>query len=359
MIFKPGFLYRHAFFCFVASLLLGQLLPGSVHLEGPVPDKPGSSGQVVCLVEPFSNYVFHLMAVANIAYDSQYAEKHADSIFPEDLAILRNKRGLLKWGDGETGSLTFMFVFVPVYLNLESEAELKTYFSLLENGIRTQDARPWFQEYGKRLENLKEWLTPPDFFSTPFARYKDLLEPVSKLSAVYIRNYGPYLEQVWPGEKQRLETAAAALNPVLKQRNLVATWQKLTGQEFKFPRYEILLVSAAENGPSANSVGYERNVFFAGDDLDYLEKFISHEVGTHILFDLFREFMDAGHDFGILYRAYECLAMHFNTMIYPDKKYAWNYGEDFFLELYAKLSNNNPGYCSRELLKAALQAAEK
>jgi hypothetical protein len=357
---RSEFLTRGGVIFAVSCLFITLPILGCGLGQDSVPKLPDGSGKdVVCTVEPFANYVFHLMAVANIGYDSPYAPKYAHTIIPEDLAALRENRNLLRWGDGDMGHLTLLFVFVPVYLNLETKEDLKTYFSLVEEGSRTQDSGPWFEAYGDRLENLKEWLAPPGFFSAPFEPYQELPEPIRKLADIYIRNYGPYLENVWPIEKRRVEASAEALNEKLKRKDLIGIWERLTGLAFKFPRYEIILVSAAENGPSANSVGYERNVFWAGPDPEYMEKFISHEVGTHILFDLFRGFMEEGRDFGTLYRAYESLAMHYNTMIYPEKTYAWNYGEEFFLDIYARRHKDDPDLPARELLKAGLEATLK
>ena len=76
--------------------------------------------EVICVVERFANYVFHLLAVAKIGYDSEYADMYRDTIIHEDFEYLEKQRSRLQWGRGKVGVLTPIFMFIPVYINLYS-----------------------------------------------------------------------------------------------------------------------------------------------------------------------------------------------------------------------------------------------
>ena len=310
---------------------------------------------VVCVVERFANYVFHLLAVAKISYDSEYADMYRDAVIHEDLEYLEKQRSRLQWGRGKVGDFTPMFMFIPVYINLYSEDELAEYFSFIDQGIETRDSEATLRHYGDYFERLKLWILPEDFENDLYKPLIEHREVIRQLGEIYKRNYPEYIKKVWPKERKKVEGVAQKLNSRLKEEDLITKWEKLTGMEFKFPRYEIVLVSAAKNGPSANSLGYERNLFYADPRVEHMVKFISHEVGTHILCDLFKEAQSRGIDYMIIYKAYECLSMFYNKMFYPEKEYNWSYDEETFLPIYKQIYDENLGITASELFNWGLE----
>ena len=133
--------------------------------------------------------------------------------------------------------------------------------------------------------------------------------------------------------------------------DLIGRWEALVGVEFKYDLYEIVLCSAIKNGPSANSLGYERSVFYSGDDMDYLRKFISHEVGTHILFPMLKN-LSEGRDPSLSYKAFESLARFYNSLIlqtsdlYPMGP---SYDVDTFFRIYESIYKSRPTISPAEL----------
>jgi hypothetical protein len=132
--------------------------------------------------------------------------------------------------------------------------------------------------------------------------------------AIFSRRPRASRPAVWPRERPALEAAADCLNSRLAATDLLGRWEEVTGIEFRAPRYDFVLSSAIENGPNANSLGYERTLFRPGPDLAWAVQFMSHEVGTHVLIEVFRAAMPH-HTFDRLYRAYECLARFYNRRV--------------------------------------------
>jgi hypothetical protein len=335
---------------FILLVLIFSLMMFSANLSFQNQGK-----DVVCVVERFANYVFHLLAVAKISYNSEYADMYRDTIIHEDLEYLEKQRSRLQWGRGKGGVLTPIFMFIPVYINLYTEDELAEYFSFIDQGIEIQDSEPTLRRYGDYFERLKLWFMPEDFENNLYKPLIEHREVIRQLGEIYKRNYPEYIKNVWPKERRKVEGVAQKLNFRLKEEDLITKWEKLTGMEFKFPRYEIVLVSAAKNGPSANSLGYERNLFYADPRVELMVKFISHEVGTHILCDLFKKAQSRGIDYMIIYKAHECLNMFYNKMFYPEMEYNWShYDEETFLPIYKQIYDENSGITASELFNRGL-----
>ncbi|MTI62180.1 MAG: hypothetical protein FH762_19715 [Firmicutes bacterium] len=129
---------------------------------------------------------------------------------------------------------------------------------------------------------------------------------------------------------------------------------------FKTDNYKIILCAANQGGGSnANSLGYDRNVFYYDNDLDYMIQFISHETGTHILIDKFNSIMGSGeYDFRVAYSAYESLCKFYNKeIIFNNTKILYNmkeYDEKIFFHIYAQIYNKNPEIKIKDLLKKGI-----
>ncbi len=69
---------------------------------------------IVATVEVGPNYIFHLMAVAGVGFESEYATTYGASVEPEDLETLRALHGRLIFQDGHGGELASIALFIPV-----------------------------------------------------------------------------------------------------------------------------------------------------------------------------------------------------------------------------------------------------
>jgi hypothetical protein len=124
------------------SILAALALLGGIGVSSPATAPAyevahvSASNQVVAAVEPFPNYVFHLLAVARVGFDSDYANRYRDTVPPDDLATLQRHRHLLEWESGDTGALTPIFVFFPAYMNLERPDDCAEYYGLVAAGAK-------------------------------------------------------------------------------------------------------------------------------------------------------------------------------------------------------------------------------
>jgi hypothetical protein len=192
-----------------------------------------------------------------------------------------------------------------------------------------KDENPFIKKYNDYIKRRKLWF--PEINSVWFEKIKNKVSLIKRFGEIYEENFHAYEKEVWSKEKERLEKKAKEINQKLKNLNLIEHWEKITGIDFKVSEYQIVLVSAIKNGPNANSLGYDRNVFYSENDLKWTIDFISHEVGTHIMFDIAKEFMkemyfetnsnidEKAQKFQRFYKAYECLAQFYNTMVLKRK----------------------------------------
>jgi len=312
---------------------------------------------VEAVVEVGPNYIFHLMAVARNGFDSDYTARYRDTVDAADLSALEEHRRDLVFRDGGSGNLAFLMIFFPAYLNLDTSTALAEYFDLLSSGLAESDCGEFMFRYRDAFTRQAEW-THSVGGEWVLQKHRPYKEAIARLGEAYVRNLEAYLREVWPLESDKMRVVATELNSYLDQADLIGRWESLVGVEFKYSRYQIVLCSAIKNGPSANSLGYERNVFYSGDDLDYMRKFISHEVGTHILFPLLKG-VSHGRDPSLAYKTYENLARYYNSLIlrstdlYPMSPF---YDADTFFGIFESIHRSRPGISPLEL---ALEGMER
>lgn len=313
--------------------------------------------RVVAVVERCANYIFHLMAVARAGFDSNYADTYGDTVRPDDLAFLRDNKGLFAFGGGSGGDLADLAIGLPINFNLDSKDAFVEYFDLLDSGCAGGDFRLFFQQYSAKIENLGKWWQEIDADAfRPFAEHRDM---INRYGRIVTGNYDTYVSRVWDRERVKLEPVAARLNTFFSGVDRIGQWETITGTTFKFDVYHIILCSAIKNGPNANSVGYDRVVFYHDSPFDEITQFISHEIGTHILID------DLKHlnimnvcEFPVLYEAFECLARYFNTLILNDTNLVYRLSRFHvaeYMDIYTRLHRDEPRMPPGELLHRGIK----
>jgi hypothetical protein len=271
--------------------------------------------EIKVVVEEVPNYIFHLMTLGKIVpEDSEYISLYQNSISAKDQQYLHEQRELLAWANGNTGLLTVPFFFIPAYINFQSQKDFHEYFDVLNYALQHNDFQLFVSKYYSDLKKMElmfgsiNW----DAYLQSCVPY---LQTVYEISEIYKRNFQTYHEEVWPKEKMKMQQVANSLNAKLKNQNLITRWETLIGTEFKTDDYQIILFSSNKHGPNANSLGYERNTFYYGNDIDFIIQFISHEVGTHLLIETFHDVINLANtqsktqfEFSQVYGAYENLA---------------------------------------------------
>jgi hypothetical protein len=320
--------------------------------------------KVTAVVEEGPNYIFHLMAVARNGFNSDYAETYKDAVPSDDIAFLTQKRELLSFGAGSGGELVDIIIFLPSYFNLETEDSLRDYFRLLESALDSGDFRLFFQKYGSHLEKLKLWLFFEEEFYGKWQEYliskNKFRQDIAQIRSLVLRNHSVYDKRVWPVEREKLIVIAREINDYFGSDDYISRWETLTGETFKFNEYQIVLCSAIKNGPNADSLGYDRVVFYHDNPFDKTVQFICHEIGTHILISLLREIYNRDKfDPALVYAAFETLAMYYNTIVLRKDNLAYNlpdFHEKEFLSIYRDLCHKNPRIGPRDLLINGIEA---
>ena len=309
---------------------------------------------IIATVEKFPNYIFHILAVAKINYNSDYANKYRWAIEHQDLEYLYNSRKLLEFGNGSSSDLTYLFIFLPAYINFESEGEVEKYFQLVKYSVENNDIQLLADQYYEYLLEQEKWT-----YDNVFGYLEHLCnnlhlkskETVKVLSDIYIRNYIKY-DKVWEIEKGNIVKRSKELNKRLLEEDYILKWENLTGLDFLYDKYEIVLCSANANGPDANSLGYERNLFYSGYDIDKTMEFISHEVGTHILIHIIKELWGQFHG-QILYSAYESLVKFYNKIIFEEDQISYSleqFNDNEFFHIYNEITEENSNIKGMELI---------
>ena len=343
----------------LALLLLasGCGAPATRPSGGPVFAGEGEA-EAVCVVEAIPNYLLHLTAVAGLPWPNPYAEAWGHTVDVESAHVLQLHAPALQWGQGVTGDLAPFFVLLPAYLPLESEYELYEYLQALDQAMRNRDYRELRDPYHGAHERLKGWLFDFEgFFYSRAEVYEGYLRAIRQLVAVYERSFPAWYDQAWPEVEDQLEPIADHLNGKLWSLDLIGTWERKTGVRFRGDRYEIVL-TAAPGGGGVTGLGYARSLLTPIADPDHMLGLIVHEVGMHMLLDLFREAeardLASGELDWTTYAAYAGLAQHYTRQIVPGFETELENDVEIFAGIYRQLQDEEPRAGARRLMDRAL-----
>ena len=308
--------------------------------------------EVNAVVEAIPNYIFHLFTLGGIvADDSEYIAMYGESISKEDRDYLFEHKNLLAWADGNTAPLIHFFLFIPA--NFTSQNEFNEYFDFLDNTLKNNECKAFVQKYDSYLKKVN-WMSDSvdmaemELYLQSIIQYTHEVEEIGK---IFKNNFQTYYSNIWKTEKEKLEKTAQIINGKLQKHDFIAHWEKLTGLAFKTEKFEIVLFSSNKNGPSANSLSYDRDAFYYGLDTDDLLQFICHEVGTHILITSFVEIMQMNRfEFQDIYSAYENTAEFYTAKHVLKKEPIIGYDVEKYYQILDKIYNLNPDITPTNLM---------
>lgn len=301
------------------------------------------------------NYILHIFSVAKISYDSEYANLYRSSVDHQDLEYLESHRYLLEFGNGKSGPFTSFCFFLPAYLNLETKDNFIKYYNLLINSLVNNNFSNFLKQYSLDFEDPFLLTMYKIFKGIPYEIWENNIKPLmqkfKKIANIFINNIDGYYP-IWKQVELILKKRAKKLNKYFGKTNIIHEWEEVTGKTFLKNNYYILLCYTNKNGPDANSLSYDKNIFYYDSPDDYLRDFVSHEVGTHLLCDLILlEKFDP-----IRYAAFECLAKFFNQKVLKSKKLSYTlsvFNDNKFLSLYDK--HYKKGIKLEKLIELALK----
>jgi hypothetical protein len=317
-----------------------------------MPDNSVSSKKPVKALIPIgANYVFHLMAVGRAGFDSDYANRYADTVHADDVRIIEEYRKRLAFGEGSGGDLVGPVVIIPAALEFNSAEAFDEYFSILLSSCQSRDFEPFLKRYDKDMQRFKAWFSISGESLAPMA---ELAGEIERLRAIFSRNFAAYEERVWPREQKTMQPVGEAIDSFFAQKDYIALWEKEVGISFQAPQYNPVLCSAIENGPNANSLGYDKVVFYHGNPLAKTIHFVSHEIGSHLLVETMLGLCRwGGYDFKVAYAAFECLAKFYNQRILGTEALAYsmsNFPETEYLGIYEALAKADANLSAEQML---------
>ena len=282
------------------------------------------------------NYLWHIMGVAKIGYDSEYSDLYRDTIISGDLKYIESKKSLLAFKEGEGGELSGFFAMLPAWLNLENKSDFEKYFNTLIAALQKGSLLPFVDTFKDA-----DW---SDLFFSEFIKRdnlpkgnEELITVSQKLASIYLNNFDSYIDKVWPIAENSMSSRAENLNNIFEATDYISKWENFLGIPFAANHYEIVLCYANKNGPDYNSLGYDSNLFYFDKSFKKTWQFLSHEIGTHILIKTYFKLSTEGNlDRSKLYSAYENLSMFYNKIILDTDKLEYNLPEHMREEYYQK-----------------------
>lgn len=293
--------------------------------------------RVITVVEKGVNYIFHTLSVAKIGYDSDYAEAYKDSINKKDLDFLILNKSFLEFANGNSGQLTWLYIFLPCKLNLDTEDKINEYFDLLVESIKIKNTKKFYERYKVDIIYLeKMWGQWWEYCVLNNIEGTGLQcsEEAERIANIIKNNFRSYEKCVWPKEEEKMKKVSEEVTKIINNMNIISDIEKIMGLTYEEEFFKIALCSANGNGPDANDLGYNKNLHFYGRSIEGIIHFAVHEIIIRLIIPI-RNKLCMEHknvDSETIYKAVEMLAEFYTVKVLNDGiKMEW-YKE--FLELY-------------------------
>lgn len=209
-----------------------------------------------------TNYIFHMLSVANCGYDNSYGEKYRARYPQEELRIMKQNEPLITVCGGEHWGLLYgLLVSEPAC----AKVPLPDYYgSLIETGNAIKSG------------NI------PEFVSREVIPYNDTIIAISE---VMIKHYHDYSENIWESEKAKIENYISNLQDYFEKSDFTDKAEKLLGCCLGSGCFTATLVTSTAGGPEAIDISKSQDVF--GIERTVLDEvyFIGHEFIIYLLFE--------------------------------------------------------------------------
>lgn len=206
-----------------------------------------------------TNYVFHMLSVSKCGYDNVYGGRYAPRYPQEDLAVLKAHERLITVCGGEhCGALYGIFVCEAAC----AKSSAKDYYTRLMQRATEGDIPVALSEYQ---------------------------EIICQLSAVMIKHYDDYIENIWCAEKSKINRYIPAVQHLFEDSNFTEKAEEVIGRQLPHDFFVATLVSSVENGAEAIDISDEQDVFGIERTPTDAFYFIGHEFIIYLLFHVLKE----------------------------------------------------------------------
>ena len=154
-----------------------------------------------------TNYIFHMLSVAECGYDNAYGEYYRSRYLEKDLMVLKSNEKLLTVSGGEhCGALYAVMVSEPACAEVSAK---KYYYSIINfekkviNGSASDITDPIKIQYAERIISIAE---------------------------IMVKYYDDYFENIWQDEKNKIENYIPQLQIAFKNAfKTFDTWEATEG----------------------------------------------------------------------------------------------------------------------------------
>ena len=338
---------------FLVILVLLAFAPQGFSSVSVTNEKP-----VQLVVDFYPNYAGHLLGVAEIGYQSNYADTYYQSVNRKDLRYLRSNAELLKWELGDEGPLTSVFISFPGYINPETKEELAEYLQDLNSAVAQKSFDDFYEKYHVYIKDLDQWCG----FSVSDYIY-DYEEEIQTLSGIFMDNFSAFKNWVWPIESKEMQVIANSMNYQLGKLDLISRWEDLTGLKYKATKYEVALSTGMANGPTGKALGYEKEWCYFGENKNALVSRICQDAGRRILFNVcchsYNEYNPL-----LCFEVYEALNEYMTEIILDEADLKYRSGQlsnsqSNLFAIFDSIRNSSPEITASNLFAIALDDYSK
>lgn len=202
---------------------------------------------------PDTNYVYHMLSVAQCGYDNAYGARFRPDYPSEDLAALKAHEGMITVRGGEhCGALYHMMVTLPA----RAEQSAKAYYADLLN----------------------------EAINGPVPPEAEVYRPiVADICRVMIRHYDDYIARIWPEQEAAIRRYIPLLAGKFAERRFADRATELLGCHLPGSGFTATMVTSVENGAEAIDISPEQDVFGIVRSPEDAFWFIGHEFIIYLL----------------------------------------------------------------------------
>ena len=206
---------------------------------------------------------------------------------------------------------------------------------------------------------LTEWKNSNDItfdyshelYNQTFEMFMQDASPIVNIAKVLIENINTYESQVWPIESiQIFEFKARLEKELIKHSNLIMQWEQSINESYDAPLFEVILCNSLENGPQAINISKYKDVFNVSESINDLVGFISHEIGSFIIFSKLSYEMQK--DLNKYWLCLESLSTYHNRKILYENDSLFNKDNKFF-SIFNEIYREQPNIRLVDVLKQA------
>lgn len=278
---------------------------------------------VRAVVEKGSNYLFHLLSVAKIGSNNEYADKYHHSVKPEDIEYLKNYEDLLSVSYDKDSLLGWIYIFFPSMLNLDTQTKINEYYSLLAEVIQSKSTQTFEKRYSTELKEtvkmsggLWEYVIKVKLESADF----QFIQEAAEISKIIRRNFARYEAEVWPIQSKKLNETEITLNKKIKNLNLIGKLEEVMQSSYLENEFQIVLCSSNQNGVDAVDLSYNKNLHYFARPTQDLIHFVCHEIAIRFVIPFRNKMYNKVHEINDLhlYKTNEMMAEYYAIKVLDD-----------------------------------------